>query len=127
MQRILVIDDDASVRTTITTLLEQEGFEVSAAEDGRAGLEALDSGLGVRALGGLAGEVAVEVPDMTFELGHALLGAALLRFELVAGVGQPLQGCGGGGLLLAQGGKRMGGHGLAGGGPGLLLGERILE
>jgi len=43
MQRILVIDDDASVRTTITALLEHEGFEVFAAEDGRTGLEALDS------------------------------------------------------------------------------------
>lgn len=43
MQRILVIDDDASVRTTITTVLEQEGFEVFTAEDGRTGLEALDS------------------------------------------------------------------------------------
>jgi DNA-binding response OmpR family regulator len=43
MQRILVIDDDTSVRVAIKTLLEHEGFEVVAAEDGRAGLEALES------------------------------------------------------------------------------------
>lgn len=43
MRRILVIDDDRSVRTAIKTLLEREGFEVVAVENGRAGLEALES------------------------------------------------------------------------------------
>jgi DNA-binding response OmpR family regulator len=43
MRRILVIDDDRSVRTAIKTLLEHERFEVVATEDGRAGLEALES------------------------------------------------------------------------------------
>jgi CheY-like chemotaxis protein len=43
MRRILVIDDDRSVRTAIKTLLEHEGFEVVAAEDGRAGLDALET------------------------------------------------------------------------------------
>lgn len=41
MQRILVIDDDKSVRAAIKTLLEHDGYDVVAAGDGRAGLEAL--------------------------------------------------------------------------------------
>lgn len=43
MPRILVIDDDKSVRTAIKTLLEREGYEVFAAEDGRTGLDAFES------------------------------------------------------------------------------------
>ena len=61
---------------------------------------------------------------MALQFGHALLGAALLRFELVAGMGQALQGGGSRGLRLAQAGRRVGGDGLGGGGPGLLLGAR---
>lgn len=43
MQRILVIDDDGAVRAAVKTLLEHEGFEVVPAEDGRAGLESVES------------------------------------------------------------------------------------
>jgi CheY-like chemotaxis protein len=43
MQRILVIDDDISVRVAIKTLLEHEGFDVVAVEDRRTGLEALET------------------------------------------------------------------------------------
>src|SRR5262245_17814768 len=39
MQTILVIDDDASLRDTITVMLEQEDFKVTAAGDGRDGYE----------------------------------------------------------------------------------------
>jgi CheY-like chemotaxis protein len=43
MSRILVIDDDDAVRTAIKTLLEHEGYEVVAAEDGRTGIDAFES------------------------------------------------------------------------------------
>lgn len=43
MNRILIIDDDTSVRASIMTSLEQEGFNVVAVDDGRAGLAALES------------------------------------------------------------------------------------
>lgn len=39
MQHILVIDDDENLRDTISLLLENEGFRVSAAADGAAGFE----------------------------------------------------------------------------------------
>jgi DNA-binding response OmpR family regulator len=40
--RILCVDDDPGMRTLITMNLESEGFLVSTAEDGDAGLEAVD-------------------------------------------------------------------------------------
>ena len=55
------------------------------------------------------------------QLGEALLRAALLAFELVAGMGEPLQGGRRRGLGLAQPRQRVGGDGLRGRGPGLLL------
>ncbi len=39
MQTILVIDDDESLRDTIGLMLEQEGFKVALAADGRSGLD----------------------------------------------------------------------------------------
>jgi DNA-binding response OmpR family regulator len=39
MQTILVIDDDESLRDTIALLLEQEGFRVAVAADGKTGLD----------------------------------------------------------------------------------------
>ncbi len=39
MQHILVVDDDENLRDTISLLLENEGFRVSAAADGAAGFE----------------------------------------------------------------------------------------
>src|SRR5579871_4189255 len=39
MQTILVIDDDDSLRDTITVMLEQEGFRAVQAADGKAGFE----------------------------------------------------------------------------------------
>ena len=39
MQSILVIDDDDRLRDTVSLMLEQEGFQVSQAADGRRGLE----------------------------------------------------------------------------------------
>jgi len=38
MARILVVDDDASLREAVRTLLQQEGFEVDEAEEGTAAL-----------------------------------------------------------------------------------------
>jgi len=43
MTRILVVDDNAQVRTTARILLEAAGFQVVEAESGEAALEALRS------------------------------------------------------------------------------------
>ena len=43
MARILMIDDDAAVRTAVRMLLERKGHEVALAADGAAGLAALRS------------------------------------------------------------------------------------
>ena len=40
-QRILVVDDEASIRDLVTTALEFVGFEVAAAADGMRGLAAV--------------------------------------------------------------------------------------
>ena len=40
ISRILVIDDDPVARITIQTILEEEGYSVTCAEDGRRGLAA---------------------------------------------------------------------------------------
>ena len=40
---VLVVDDDAAVRTGIQQLLEQEGYAVSCAENGRQALDFLDT------------------------------------------------------------------------------------
>lgn len=44
MARILVIDDDQAIRTTIRLLLEREGHVVVLAEDGRQGLVQFENG-----------------------------------------------------------------------------------
>jgi CheY-like chemotaxis protein len=44
MARILVIDDDEAVREATAMLLEGEGFDVVAAADGKAGIEAVRAG-----------------------------------------------------------------------------------
>ena len=41
MSRILIVDDEESIRRTLGGLLGDEGFEVVAAEDGRRALRAL--------------------------------------------------------------------------------------
>jgi DNA-binding NtrC family response regulator len=43
MARILVIDDEQYIRTALREVLEREGFEVSAAGDGKKGLELLEN------------------------------------------------------------------------------------
>ncbi len=44
MPRILVIDDDTSVRNTITIVLQAKGFEVATAANGREGLAQIAAG-----------------------------------------------------------------------------------
>ena len=39
MQKILVVDDDESLRDTVALMLEQEGFQPVTAADGRTGFE----------------------------------------------------------------------------------------
>jgi len=41
MTRILVIDDEESVRTVLRQMLEKEGYEIEVAEDGAVGLKLL--------------------------------------------------------------------------------------
>jgi DNA-binding response OmpR family regulator len=36
---VLLVDDEPSIRETLSFILEMEGFEVATAEDGRAGLD----------------------------------------------------------------------------------------
>lgn len=42
--KILIVDDERSIRNTLKDILEFEGYEVSVAEDGKAGLEAALAG-----------------------------------------------------------------------------------
>ncbi|MCB2109250.1 MAG: response regulator [Rhodobacteraceae bacterium] len=42
-KRILVIDDDAGVRETFSCVLEDSGYEVTAAADGRAGVDSAEA------------------------------------------------------------------------------------
>jgi two-component system response regulator MprA len=42
---VLVVDDDGDVRSTVAEILQDEGFAVGVAENGRVALEALLSGL----------------------------------------------------------------------------------
>ena len=42
MPRILIIDDDAAVRTTVRVLLERAGYDIIEAGDGREGSRMLD-------------------------------------------------------------------------------------
>ncbi len=44
MKRILVIDDEPNVRTVLTMLLEDDGYEVLTAESGDKGIETIDEG-----------------------------------------------------------------------------------
>lgn len=44
MHRILIIEDDAAVRAAVELILDHEGYSVSVAPDGDAGLDALRSG-----------------------------------------------------------------------------------
>ena len=45
MKRVLIIDDDAGVRATVSVLLTSKGFEVVTAESGFAGLAIFESSL----------------------------------------------------------------------------------
>lgn len=62
---ILVVDDDRSIRLTVSALLEQEGYEVDTAENGKEAIEKTNSKLFDLAL------IDVRLPDM---LGVELLG-----------------------------------------------------
>ncbi len=43
--RILIVDDDENLRIGMATILEEEGFEVHEAENGRAGIERLEKSI----------------------------------------------------------------------------------
>ena len=48
--RILVLDDDESIRDIVKMNLETEGYEVDAAEDGESAIELFDSDVHVMAI-----------------------------------------------------------------------------
>jgi CheY-like chemotaxis protein len=66
MNRVLIVDDEPSIRQLIATLLTLEGFEVATAPDGRAALEQ------ILAAAPDAVVSDVRMPHMT---GYELLGA----------------------------------------------------
>lgn len=43
LKRILIVDDDPMIRSLVQAILEGEGYEVVAADDGPKGIEILDS------------------------------------------------------------------------------------
>ena len=43
MKRILVVDDEAQIRTLLTQMLEQEGYTVHTAENGEEGMSLVSS------------------------------------------------------------------------------------
>ncbi|MCT0212831.1 MULTISPECIES: response regulator transcription factor [unclassified Synechococcus] len=43
MPRLLIVDDDESIRTTLSEALQHEGFEVDCAADGRQAIQQLDA------------------------------------------------------------------------------------
>ena len=66
MTRVLIVDDETSIRQLVATLLTLEGFDVTTAPDGRAALE----------------RVQIDVPDvvisdvrMPYMTGYELLAA----------------------------------------------------
>ena len=44
MSKILVIDDEQGIRTVLSDVLEDEGFQVEVAADGKSGLEEINKG-----------------------------------------------------------------------------------
>ncbi len=88
---------------------------------GLLGVQPGHGGFGIGALGGLAGDVAIEVRGVALELGEAFPGASLLGLERRAGVRETLESRRRGGLGLPQARERVRGDRLRGGGPGLLL------
>jgi CheY-like chemotaxis protein len=66
---VMIVDDDAAIRATLRAVLEEEGYTVSEADDGRAGLELLRSSA-------RAGSGAVVLLDLMMPV---LDGAGVLR------------------------------------------------
>ncbi len=56
--RILVVDDDESIRKAISTILEEKGYEVDTAESGREAIKKTHSGFYNLAL------IDIRLPDM---------------------------------------------------------------
>ena len=70
---MLVVDDEPDIRECICEVLELEGYEALAAEDGRAGLEALERARPRLVL------LDVSMPNMD---GHEFMSALRTRPEL---------------------------------------------
>ncbi len=82
MTKVLIVDDEPSIRLIVSTLLKLEGFDVSSAPDGRAALEQILAA---------APDVVISDVRMPHMDGHALLRAVranpalhTVRFILMA-------------------------------------------
>jgi CheY-like chemotaxis protein len=75
MVHILLVDDEAVVRTTVRLMLESRGYQISEAEDGQAGLDLLN---------GAAVDLAILDMHMPGMNGPALADAIRARFPAVA-------------------------------------------
>lgn len=81
MARVLVVEDDASVLRLVEAVLRHAGYEVRCAEDGQAGLAALDASIDVllcdKNLPGMAGtQVVLEARQRFPRLTTVLMTAA---------------------------------------------------
>ena len=74
MTRVLIVDDEPSIRQLVATLLTLEGFEVTTAPDGRAALEQIQAS---------APDVVISDVRMPHMTGYELLAA--LRANPVLG------------------------------------------
>ena len=74
MTRVLIIDDEPSIRQLVATLLTLEGFDVTTAADGRAGLKQVQAS---------APDVVISDVRMPHMTGYELLAAIRANPKLV--------------------------------------------
>jgi two-component system cell cycle sensor histidine kinase/response regulator CckA len=74
--RLLVVDDEAVVRTVVVRTLEAEGYQVLSAENGQAALECLEQ---------MAGKADLMITDIVMPVmgGHELVAEAARRYPLL--------------------------------------------
>lgn len=85
--RLLVVDDDHDVADSLRSILEDEGFIVDVANDGREGLEKLQAGTGLPEVVLLDVEMPILTgPGMAYEMFLENCGRELIPVVLLSGV-----------------------------------------